>query len=85
MFISNENLNSIIKIIKSLEHSSVFIDGTTETVKHEIEKTRRLISCGCVSTFGYFISATSDINITKYFNYKPIFNWGFFLEIIYLE
>ena len=28
--------NDIIKIIKSLEDSSVLIDGVTETVKHEI-------------------------------------------------
>ena len=29
-------MNDIIKIVKSLEHSSVLIDGVTETVKHEI-------------------------------------------------
>ena len=33
-------MNDIIKIIKSLEDSSVLIDGVTETVKHEIKKTR---------------------------------------------
>ena len=38
LFISNENMNDIIKIIKSLEDSVVLIDGVTETVKHEIEK-----------------------------------------------
>ena len=31
-------MNDIIKIIKSLEDSDVFIDGVTETVKHEIKK-----------------------------------------------
>ena len=31
-------MNDIIKIIKSLEDSSVLIDGVTETVKHEIKK-----------------------------------------------
>ena len=36
--ISNEDMNDIIKIIKSLEDSGVLIDGVTETVKHEIEK-----------------------------------------------
>ena len=69
LFISNEDLNSIIKIIKSWEDSGVFIYGVTETVKHEIEKTRRLVSWSFVSTFGYFISATNGIDITKYFNY----------------
>ena len=37
LFISNEDKNDIIKIIKSLEDSGVLIDGVTETVKHEIK------------------------------------------------
>ena len=36
--ISNEDMNGFIKIIKSLEDSGVLIDGSTETVKHEIKK-----------------------------------------------
>ena len=31
-------MNDIIKIIKSLEDSGVWIDGVTETVKHKIKK-----------------------------------------------
>ena len=38
LFISNENMNDIIKIIKSLEYSGVLIDRVPETVKHEIKK-----------------------------------------------
>ena len=38
MFSSNEGKNDIIKIIKSLEDSNLFIDGITETVKHKIKK-----------------------------------------------
>ena len=38
LFISNEDLNDVIKIIKSLEDSGVLIDGVTETVKREIKK-----------------------------------------------
>ena len=37
LFISNEDMNDVIKIIKSLEDSGV-IDGVTETVKVEIKK-----------------------------------------------
>ena len=37
LFISNENMNGIKKIIKSLEKSNVLIDGITETVKHEVK------------------------------------------------
>ena len=38
LFISNEDTNDIIKIVKSLEDSGVLLDGVTETVKHEIKK-----------------------------------------------
>ena len=35
LFILNEDMNDIIKIIKSLKDSGVLIDGVSETVKHE--------------------------------------------------
>ena len=38
LFISNEDMNGIIKIIKLLEDSGVLIDGVTETIKHETKK-----------------------------------------------
>ena len=38
LFISNEDINEIIKITKSIEDSCVLIGGVTETVKHEIKK-----------------------------------------------
>ena len=37
-FISNEDMNEIIKIMKSLDDSGVLIDGVTETVKHKMKK-----------------------------------------------
>ena len=36
-FISNEDMNDVIKIIDSLENSGVLIDGVAETLKHEIK------------------------------------------------
>ena len=36
-FISNKDMNHIIKIIKSLEDSDVLIDSVTETVEHDIK------------------------------------------------
>ena len=39
--ISDEDMNKIIKIKKSLKHSSVLIDAVTEPVKLELKKTRR--------------------------------------------
>ena len=38
LFISNENMNDIIKIIKLLEDLGISVHGVTETVKHEIKK-----------------------------------------------
>ena len=43
LFTSNEDLNDITKIIKSLEDLGVLIDGVTETVKDEIKK-----MCDCI-------------------------------------
>ena len=36
--LSNEDINDIIKMIKSLQDSGVLIDKVTETVKDEIKK-----------------------------------------------
>ena len=36
-----EDINDIIKIIKSLEYSNVLIDGITEIVKQKIKKQER--------------------------------------------
>ena len=66
-FISNKDMNNIIKIVKSLEDSGVLIDGVNETVKHEIKKTRRGISWSFVRTFSRFFSATINFfNIKRY-------------------
>ena len=38
LFVLNEDMNDIVKIIKSLEDASVLIDGVIETVNGEIKK-----------------------------------------------
>ena len=38
LFISNEDINDIIRIIKSLIDSGVLIDCVTERVKHQVKK-----------------------------------------------
>ena len=37
LFISNEDINDVIKIIESIEKLGPIIDGATETVQHEIK------------------------------------------------
>ena len=51
-------MNNIIKIIKSLEDSSVLIDGVAETVKHEIKKQEGWFSCVISATSNFFSSKT---------------------------
>ena len=67
LFISSEE---IIKIMKSLEDSNVLIDGVTETVKHEIKKTRRRIPWSFVSVISRFISAASNFFSSKRYKWK---------------
>ena len=38
VFISNKDMDDVIRIVKSLENSDLFVDDTTETVNHEIIK-----------------------------------------------
>ena len=60
LFNSNEDMNDIIKTIKSLKDSGVIIDGVTGIVKHEIKKTRRQISWSFFSNLSHFISIASN-------------------------
>ena len=40
LFISNKDMDYFIRIVKSLENSGLLIDGTTETVQHEIKENK---------------------------------------------
>ena len=57
LFILNENMNDIIKIIKSLEHSNVLIDGITETVKHKIKKEGEFLSALLASLIALLVQS----------------------------
>ena len=37
LFILNQDMNDVVKVIKSLEDSVVLIDGVTETVKPKVK------------------------------------------------
>ena len=43
LIILNEQINDIIKIIKSLKESGLLIKGVSETIKNETKKTKRRI------------------------------------------
>ena len=46
LIISNDDMNDILKIVKSLEDSGLFIDGTTETVKMKL-KSKKVVFHQC--------------------------------------
>ena len=71
LFISNEDMNDVIKIIKLLEDLDVIIDGVTETVTHEIKKQEGEVHfLEFVSTFSHYNSATSDFFSSKRYKWK---------------
>ena len=40
LIISNDEINDIIKIVKSLENSGVLLKGVSETIQHEAKEQR---------------------------------------------
>ena len=44
MIISNDEIEDIIKIVKSLEDSGLLLKGVTETVQNEVKEQKRRIS-----------------------------------------
>ena len=70
LFISNEDMNHVIRIGKSLEDSGVLIDGGTETVQHEIEKQEGGFLGALLAPFSSFISKTSNFFISKRYKLK---------------
>ena len=63
LYISNEDINEIIKIIKSSEDSGLLINGVTETVK-EIKNNK------IFSTFIRFISTTCNFFSSNKYKWK---------------
>ena len=55
LIISNNEMNDIIKIVKSLENSGVILKGVSETIQHEAKKQR-----------GGFLSMLSMLSINRW-------------------
>ena len=70
LFISNEDMNHVIRIRKSLEDSGVLIDGGSETIQHEIEKQEGDFFGASLAPFSSFISKTSNFFISKRYKWK---------------
>ena len=61
LFISSEDMNDIIKIIKPLEDSDVLIDAVTETVKQEDRFLGALLAPLAVSLVEPVISSVVNV------------------------
>ena len=64
--ISNNEMNDIIKIVKSLEDSGVLLKGVSETIKHEAKEQREgflsmLLGTLGVSLLGNFLTGAKEI------------------------
>ena len=71
LLISNEDMNNIFKIVKSLEQLGVLIYEVTETVKHEIRKQEGGFF-SIFSTFSQLNSTTSNFLVSKIYKWKRI-------------
>ena len=76
-FISNEDINDIIKTRKPLKDSTVLIDGVTETVKDVIKKTRRWVSWSIARTFSASLIQPVISSVVKVISRKRIYEWKF--------
>ena len=52
LIISNDEMNDIIKIVKSLEDSGVLLKGVSETIQHEAKEQRRRFLSMLLGTLG---------------------------------
>ena len=52
LIMSNEEMNGIMKIVKSLEESGLLRKGVSESIKNESKKQKRVFSCMLLATLG---------------------------------
>ena len=52
LIISNDNMQDLLKIVKSLEDSGILLDGITETVKNEVKEQKRGFLSMLLGTLG---------------------------------
>ena len=63
MIISNDEINDIIKIVKSLEDSGLLLKGVTETVQNEVKEQKGGFLSALLGTLG--ASLLGDLLIGK--------------------
>ena len=61
LIISNDEMEDILKIVKSLEDSGILLEGVSETIEHEAKERKRgflsmLLGTLCASLLGNILS-----------------------------
>ena len=56
LIISNDNMQDLLKIVKSLEDSGILLDGITKTVKNEVKDQKGCFLSMLLGNFRYFSS-----------------------------
>ena len=55
LIISNDEMDDILKIVKSLENSGLFLNGVSETIQHEAKEQREGFLSMLLGTLGAFL------------------------------
>ena len=66
LIISNDEMNDILKIVKSLEDSSLLLKGVTETIQHEAKEQRGGFLSMLLGALGASLGASFDNNQKVY-------------------
>ena len=64
LIISNDEINDIIKIVKSLEDSGLLLKGVTETVQNEVKEQKRGFLSMLLGTLGPSLLGNRGVNRT---------------------
>ena len=52
LIISNDDMQDLLKIVKSLEYSGILLDGITETIKNEVKEQKSSFLSMLLGTLG---------------------------------
>ena len=80
LIISNDEINDIIKIVKSLEDSGLLLKGVTETVQNEVDKQKGWFPSMLLGTLGASLLGKLEREhielekVNENFNTTPSFN-----------
>ena len=81
LFISNEDINDIIKTIKPLKDSTVLIGGVTETVKDVIKKQEGGFLGALLAPLAASLVQPVIYSVVKVISRKRIYEWKFLVPL----